>query len=98
MIAGDYHGNEHIIPEEEVFIMQNEFEAGALVQHRDRPGVWRVMGIAKIHAAIEPWDDTAAASFHASEAYDIVAPIQELSRLIPGRSATALTDCEAACF
>jgi len=66
--------------------MQNEFEAGALVAHRYRPGVWRVVGTSLGHAAIEPQDDAAAASLQNIEAYTVVARIRSLTRLLPGRS------------
>ena len=71
-----------------VTMMQTEtFEPGALVAHRFRPGVWRIVGVSQRHAAIEPWDDAAAAFLDKSEAYTIVARLLDLSRLRPGRSA-----------
>ena len=67
-------------------VKRNEaLELGGLVRHRERPGVWRVLGIAGIRAEIEPWDDLAAGAFHASEAYTVFARVHLLSRLRPGR-------------
>ena len=68
--------------------MNRELEAGALVRHQRRPGVWRILGLVDDRATIEPFDDLAAGSFHAAEAYAIVSPVQVLSRLLPGRSSS----------
>ena len=49
--------------------------AGKLVRYAERPGIWRVLGIAGIRAEIEPHDEAAAAMCHISEAYSIPASI-----------------------
>lgn len=71
------------------------WEPGALVAHRQRPGLWRIVGLvgepgAFGRAVIEPWDDLAAASFHPCEAYSVTARLAMLTRLSPGRLAEAL--------
>jgi hypothetical protein len=68
-------------------VVQTDLEPGALVRHQCRPGVWRIVGLSRLHAAIEPHDDQAAAALDQTEAYTIVARLQALSRLRPGRSA-----------
>jgi hypothetical protein len=65
-------------------------EPGALVRHRARPGIWRIVGVIGWRAEIEPWDDLAGGSLHPAEAYSIQAPVQLLSRALPGRSAPPL--------
>ena len=52
--------------------------AGKLVRYADRPGIWRVLGIAGIRAEIEPHDDAAAATCHISEADSITTPVVAL--------------------
>ncbi len=64
----------------------SRIEIGALVHHRGRPGVWRILGEAGELLVIEPWDDQAAGSFHASEAYELQAPCHLIRRLRPGRA------------
>jgi hypothetical protein len=59
-------------------------EDGSLVNHYQRPGVWRIVGLVAGRALIEPWDDAAAAGFHPAEAYVIAARVTLLRRLRPG--------------
>lgn len=66
--------------------------SGSLVSYAGRPGVWRCLGIenhgGEVLAVIEPWDDLAAGSFHASEAYSVTVPHRLLHRLRPGSRST----------
>jgi len=70
----------------------NTIVLGSLVQHRYRPGVWRVLGYSRLRelVTIEAWDDQAAASLHASEAYELHVPARLIRPLRPGRSAGQL--------
>ena len=70
-------------------MVTKELEIGGLVRHRERPGVWRVVGLDMPDALIEPWDDAGAGLCHVAEAYEIKAPVRALSRLLPGRSSPA---------
>ena len=63
---------------------QPAFVAGGLVRHRNRPGVWRVLAVSHLLAAIEPWDELAAASLEKSEAGVIFPRLEMLERLLPG--------------
>ena len=77
-------------------VASENLELGALVRHRERPGVWRVLGLGGVWTKIEPWDDAAAAAYHESEAYVITARVQLLSRLRPGGATrTPLRTAEA---
>ena len=64
----------------------SRFPCGGLVQHRLRLGVWRLVvpAIGQNGAVIEPWDDAAAATLHAAEAYEITVPRRLLRRIEPG--------------
>ncbi len=57
---------------------------GALVAHPRRPGIWRLIDCKGAAAVIEPWDDQAAATLHASEAYSIRTLAYLLCVLRPG--------------
>jgi hypothetical protein len=78
--------------------MNHELEAGALVAHRYRPGVWRIVGRMRAaeHVAIEPWDETAAASLLPHELYTLIARAPSLTRLWPARSASPYRPLAAA--
>lgn len=66
---------------------KEHFKSGSLVRHRARPGVWRILGTIGWRAEIEPFDDLAGGSLHASEAYAITVPSLMLDRLVPASSA-----------
>ena len=61
--------------------MEPLISPGSLVQHLQRPGIWRAIGSDGELLIIEPWDDLAAGAFHPSEAYSLSVPSRLIRRL-----------------